>query len=140
MRRGDGRRHGADSTELRLTSPASAGELRSIRAAVGEFMGGHGATDDQIADVELAVSELATNVIRHTTSPTIAMSLARTDDHWVLDVADADGVPALDSVELPATSQVNGRGLYVVLSVMDHVEVVDVHGTQVVRCSRSLAR
>jgi serine/threonine-protein kinase RsbW len=139
VKRGDGHRHGADTDVLRLTTPASADSLGSIRAGVADFLRGHGADDAVIADFELAVSELATNVIRHTPASSISLLLSHEPDRWVLDVAEADGVPPLESVELPDVTQVTGRGLFVVKSVMDRVAVVDVGDAQVVRCIRFIS-
>lgn len=139
MKRGDGHRHGADTDVLRLTRPATADALASIRAAVVEFLEDHDADDDVIADFELAVSELATNVVRHTPSSSISLQLTHEPDRWVLEVADADGVPPLESVVLPAATQSTGRGLFVVMAVMDSVAVVEVSGAQVVRCIRFIS-
>lgn len=139
VKRGDGHRHGADTDVLRLTTPASADSLGSIRSGVADFLGGHGAGAAVIADFELAVSELATNVIRHTPASSISVMLSHEPGRWVLDVADADGVPPLESVELPEVTQITGRGLFVVKSVMDTVAVVEVGGAQVVRCVRFIS-
>lgn len=102
-------------------------------------MQARGAAPDLVDDFELAVSELATNVLRHTDSDSIGVAVRRIGGDWVLDVADAERVPPLDSVELPAPSQITGRGLFVVISVMDNVGVATIDGTQVVRCIRSIA-
>ena len=139
MKRGGGIRSGGDTDVLRLARPASAEELGSIRAAVRGFMEAHGAAPDLVDDFELAVSELATNVLRHTASDSIGVVVQRCGDAWVLDVADAERVPPLDSVELPAPSQITGRGLFVVMSVMDDVGMATVEGAQVIRCVRSIA-
>ncbi len=139
MKRGGGIRNSGDTDVLRLTRPASADELGPIRAALRDFMEAHGAAPDLVDDFELAVSELATNVLRHTESDSLAVVVHRTGRDWVLDVADAERVPPLDSVELPSPSQITGRGLFVVVSVMDDVGVATVEGAQVVRCVRSIA-
>jgi serine/threonine-protein kinase RsbW len=139
MKRGGGIRNGGDTEVLRLTHPASADELGSIRSAVRDFLGARGAGPELVDDFELAVSELATNVLRHTDSESISVVVKRTDSEWVLDVADAERVPPLDTVELPAPTETTGRGLFVVMSVMDDVGVATVEGAQVVRCVRSIA-
>ena len=139
MRRGGGIRNGGDVDVLRAVLPASPEELGPVRAAVREFMKGHDATPDLVEDFELAVSELATNVIRHTDSDTISLVLTRRSTDWVLDVADAERVPPLDSIELPEPSQATGRGLFVVMSLMDHVGVTSVGDAQVVRCVRAIS-
>jgi serine/threonine-protein kinase RsbW len=124
---------------LRAVLPASPDELGPIRAKVREFMRGHDAEPELVDDFELAVSELATNVIRHTDSETISLVLTRGTNRWVLDVADAERVPPLDSIELPEPTQTTGRGLFVVMSLMDHVGVTTVGDAQVVRCVRTIS-
>jgi len=139
VRRGGGIRSGGDVDVLRAAVPASPDELGPIRAAVREFMSGHDAANHLVDDFELAVSELATNVIRHTDAETISVVLARRPTEWVLDVADAEHVPPLDTIVLPEPSQTTGRGLFVVMSVMDHVGVATVGDAQVVRCTRAIS-
>ena len=139
MRRGGGTRNGGDVDVLRAVLPASPDELGPMRAAVREFMRGHDAEPALVDDFELAVSELATNVIRHTDSETISVVLTHRSTDWVLDVADAERVPPLDSIELPEPTQTTGRGLFVVMSLMDHVGVATVVDAQVVRCVRAIS-
>lgn len=124
---------------LRTVVAASPDELGPIRVAVRTFMTGHDAEPDLVDDFELAVSELATNVIRHTDSERISVVLTRRSTEWVLDVADAERVPPLESIELPEPTQTTGRGLFVVMSVMDRVGVVTVDDAQVVRCVRAIS-
>jgi serine/threonine-protein kinase RsbW len=126
----------ADGDQLQLTAPSAGDVLSGVRRTIREFLGRHAAAPDLIADIELAASELATNVIRHTTSDSISLAIARVDRGWRLDVADAERVPALDGLALPPPSQPTGRGLVVVGAVMDEVSVVEVDGTHVVRCLR----
>jgi serine/threonine-protein kinase RsbW len=126
----------ADDDQLQVTARPAGEVLSDLRRTIREFLDRHAAAPDLIADVELAASELATNVIRHTASDSIGLSIARADRGWRLDVADAERVPSLDGLALPPPSQPTGRGLLVVAAVMDEVMVVDVDGTHVVRCFR----
>ena len=89
-----------------------------------------------VDDIELATSELATNVIRHTGSDTVRVRVTRTWGAWILDVADAERAPTPAGRQLPPSDDPTGRGLYVVSSVMDRVDLVEVEGATVVRCTR----
>ncbi len=126
----------ADGDRLQLTAPRTHDVLSSVRHTIREFLGRHAAAADLINDLELATSELATNVIRHTDSNSISLAIARIDRGWRLDVADAERIPALDRLVLPPPSQPTGRGLLVVAAVMDEVTIVDVDGICVIRCLR----
>lgn len=123
-------------TELRLDAPAAPRVLSEIRRLTRTFVAGHGASSDVAADLELAVSELTTNVIHHTHSRSINLVLARTAGGWQLDVADAEGVPPLDELDVPSPTEPTGRGLFIAAAVMDDLTVVDVDGVSVVRCLR----
>ena len=116
---------------------AVAGELAGLRRVVRSYVesaGGDGATVD---DLELVVSELATNVIDHTTSPTISITIERTPDSWVIQVADVGDRFVLSNIAaLPPTFERTGRGLFVVRSLVDDLEIVETPTSRVIRCSR----
>lgn len=129
--------HAAVRETATLSVPASADELASVRRWARHFLEERGATGVMVDDIELAVSELATNVIRHTASDTIRLRIARSNRSWILDVGDADDAPAPASAQLPPADDPTGRGLFVVKSLMDRVEVVTVDGATVIRCTRA---
>ncbi|MET0662629.1 MAG: ATP-binding protein [Ilumatobacteraceae bacterium] len=125
---------------LDLRTSADTAQLSEIRRRVRSYVAGAGGGDDIADDLELVVSELATNVIEHTSSPTLTIRVEKTLDAWILDVADVDDLSILDHVELPDRSEVTGRGLFVVASLVDDVRIVDDGGRNAVRCSRLVAR
>jgi serine/threonine-protein kinase RsbW len=129
----------ASDPALRLSTAADTAELATLRKSVRDFLATHDVPDDAMDDVELAVSELATNVILHTDATSISVVVTRAGDQLVLDVADGDDVPPLDSIEMPPADQVTGRGLFVVEQVMDELGIVEIDGARVVRCRRSLS-
>lgn len=67
------------------------------------------------------------------------MIFDRADDGWVIDVSDAD---ALDTETLatlasggpPDPERLSGRGLFIVHSIMDTVELIEIDGHQHLRC------
>lgn len=124
---------------LRLSTAADTAELGTIRRSVRDFLATHDVPADAVDDVELAVSELATNVIHHTEASSISVVVTCTADQLVLDVADGEDVPPLDTIEMPPADQVTGRGLFVVEQVMDELGVAEVDGARIVRCRRWLA-
>lgn len=93
--------------------------------------------DSGIADdLELVVSELATNVIEHTSSSTITVAIERTRTAWVIEVADVEDTSLLDDVSLPPATSLTGRGLFVVRSLVDTLEVIETATAFAMRCMR----
>jgi serine/threonine-protein kinase RsbW len=124
----------------RVVVDATAVELAGLRRWASAILEGFGASASAIGDVELAVSELATNVIQHAHSSTITVTIERREDSVVLEVDDADGLPDIDidDPSLPPASARIGRGLFVVDSVMDSVALVTTGGSRTIRCRRRL--
>lgn len=121
---------------LWLHVPADTSELSGIRRSVRNYISTSGGDDEVAGDLELVVSELATNVLEHTDSHTLTIVLERIDDEWVLDVADVDDLQILDDVSLPDQHQVAGRGLFVVASLVDDLRIVEDGGRCALRCRR----
>lgn len=101
---------------------------------------GRRATDPDLArlaaDLELVVSELATNVIVHTDRECITVGVERTDEGWVIEVDGADALvdPIVDHAPLGDEPQPGGRGLVIVRALTDTVEVVERDGARLIRC------
>jgi anti-sigma regulatory factor (Ser/Thr protein kinase) len=119
-----------------LRAPADTAQLSEIRRRVRAYVAEAGGTDDVADDLELVVSELATNVIEHTSSPTVTVRVERTADDWILQVADVDDLGILDHVELPDRREVAGRGLFVVAALVDELRIVDDGDHHALRCTR----
>ena len=89
----DGRQHqvtgecglNGNSRGLEVTHLADHDHVRVLAQERAQRVG---RAPDLVEDFELAVSELATNVIRHTDAETISLVLTRASTEWVLDVAD----------------------------------------------------
>jgi len=122
-----------------LRAPADTAQLSEIRRRVRAYVTDAGGGDDVADDLELVVSELATNVIEHTSSPTLTIRVEKTLDEWILDVADVDDLSILEHVALPDRSEVTGRGLFVVASLVDDVRIIDDGASHAVRCSRHVS-
>ena len=136
----DGTHADLGTPRLRLHVPADTSELSGIRRSVRRYVTESGGGDGVADDLELVVSELATNVLEHTDSHTLTIILERTGDDWVLDVADVDDLDILDNVSLPDQDQIAGRGLFVVASLVDDLRIVEDGGRCALRCRRRFAR
>lgn len=112
------------ASRIDLDVAADPAELAGIRDQVRRFVGDHGGDDVVSGDLQLVVSELATNVILHTDAARVEIGLGVTDDDWILDVRHGVGPPGrpVSTVVRPVGN--GGRGLMVVNAVMDHVHLV----------------
>lgn len=124
---------------LEVEIPALAEELLGLRRAIRSYIesaDGDPATADEL---ELVVSELATNVIDHTTSSTISVTIERTTKEWLIQVADAgDRFVLSDVPTLPPTFERTGRGLFVVRALVDDVEIAETPPSRLIRCRRKV--
>jgi anti-sigma regulatory factor (Ser/Thr protein kinase) len=120
--------------ELEIRAIADPSELSGVRHRVRSFIENAGGGSDLAADLELVVSELATNVIEHTRSPTLTVSVCRAGDHWLVEVSDVANLGILDHVSLPDQTQASGRGLFVVESIVDDIAIVEVGNSYAIRC------
>lgn len=123
---------------LQLSVPAEHRSLGGLRRSIRSYLDRHGADDDIGNDVELVVSELATNVVEHTRSETISVAIRREAEFWELIVADCDDLDTIHDRDLPAVRVATGRGLFIVQSLMDSIETVEVDGHLVIRCRKSV--
>ena len=105
--------------------------VAECRDRVTSFLRDLGIADDQLDEIRLVVSELASNVVRHSDRPTIEVSLAATRTDIVVELpgAPTDVVPAA-----PSRSQFSGRGLLIVRNVADDVSMVERDDERFVRC------
>lgn len=126
---------------IEVSVPAQTDELSGLRRIVREYIESAGGNRSTADDLELVVSELATNVIEHTTSPTITITIERNPEAWMIEVSDVEGPFVLPDVAgLPAISGPAGRGLFVVRSLVDELEVVETPTSRALRCRRQLTR
>ncbi|MGK0274992.1 MAG: serine/threonine-protein kinase RsbW [Ilumatobacter sp.] len=122
-----------------VTVDADVSQLGHLRAAVARLARQSGAPSDVAETFELVVSELATNVIQHTTSDTVTIAFERTATDWQLLVSGADELELSEPRAVPDPAQLAGRGLFIVEAVMDRVEIVVVDDQQHVRCIMHIA-
>lgn len=118
----------------RLTVDADLANLGRLREHVARTAGETGAGDDIVEQLQLVVSELATNAMQYNESDTLTVSVTGDSSSWTIDVSNADDLTGLASPALPEPSALSGRGLFLVDAVMDRVELVDVDGRLHIRC------
>ena len=118
----------------RFVLPPTRRSCPACAIASGHFVEDAGGGSDLAADLELVVSELATNVIEHTRSPTLTVSISAHGDDWLVEVSDVADLGILDDVALPDQTQASGRGLFVVESIVDDIAIVEIGDSYAIRC------
>ncbi|MGD9995351.1 MAG: ATP-binding protein [Ilumatobacteraceae bacterium] len=115
-------------------------ELTSIRRFVRTWFEARDVDPAAIDDLELAVSELATNAIQHGSGDVIEVELAAEPAELVAIVAaDSEHLERIGDVRswhIAPPDAVNGRGLGIVAAVMDEIEFSADQGRAVFRCRR----
>lgn len=123
--------------ELRITVPAVTSELGALRGHVRDRAVELGADRETAEEFELVVSELATNVIMHTSDDRITVSVGRREGSWSLDVGGADGLDRADFAVRPDSDSIDGRGLFIVNVLMDEVHIATDRSGRSVRCVKN---
>ena len=108
-----------------LTLPPTSSSLPDLRRAVARTLGD--VTDDIVADVLLALDEAVSNAVRHGSrgGEPVVVSV-ESDGEWVeMSVRDAGPSPRLPRLpdEPPPVLQTGGRGLWLILQLVDEVRL-----------------
>ncbi|MGB3735281.1 MAG: ATP-binding protein [Ilumatobacter sp.] len=120
--------------DRQLTVSAEFKNLGRLREHVATAAHETGASDDIVEQLQLVVSELATNAMQYNDADMLTVSVRGDDSSWTIEVSNADGLAEIDAPALPNPDVLAGRGLFLVDAVMDRVELVDIDGRLHVRC------
>ncbi len=113
-----------ESVEFEI--PSQPEMIHEVRSRAADFARRMPFTSEQIDDIKLAVSEAATNALRHGATPDgcrIAVRLERRPDALAITVRDKGCGFDPDAVCLPGPEWLgeNGRGIWFMRAVMDEV-------------------
>ena len=110
---------------LHLTLPPTSSCLPDLRRTVAGMLGG--VDDEVVADVLLALDEAVSNAIRHgSRGGEQVLVTVESDDEWVeMTVRDGGPTPRLPRLpaEPPPVLQTGGRGLWLILQLVDEVRL-----------------
>lgn len=126
--------------ECRFTPELAA--IRVVRRALGQWLGAHQPVNvDCVDDLLIACSELCTNAVRSASGAdgSVAVRAHARGDAVVLEVED-DGAgfawPVAHRLQDVPEEDEHGRGLFIVASITDALEVQVAGGRTLVRCTK----
>ncbi len=135
-----------DSHSIRI--PASTEELSRVREFIADFAGQFGFTVQQTHEIQMAVDEACTNVIKHAynydETREIELSISYTSSNLIIKIVDQGKSfdPAVyttpDLEERIKKRQRGGFGIYLMRSFMDEVEYSNEKGYNELRMMRKI--
>lgn len=114
--------------------PVALGSIRAARVAVSTAAVPLFGRGSRLTDIELAVSELATNAVEHGTGSMFAVSTFTTPEQFIVEVV-SDGAREPSAISSPTPDQPTGRGLHIASSVADSLRIVSDDRTVRVICA-----
>jgi len=123
---GDDRTRATPTVEL----PFAMTSVRTARRFVADVLAGE-VPDDVLADLVLATSELVTNAIEHGAQSTVRVSVdvgPRAADVVVHSAGDRSAIAGVEDWEMAEPTTLSGRGLGIVRSVSEVVDVAQLDG------------
>lgn len=127
-------------TGNRITVPSDTQFLTDVDVFIEGILRGFGVNESLIADIAISVSELVNNAITHGNKASrqkyVEIEIKRNGDAVAISVADQGGGFDPDTVADPLAEEnllkEVGRGIFIVRSLMDKVEIKpNDHGTTV---------
>ena len=124
----------------KITVPSDTQFLTDVDVFIEGILRGYGASESLIADIAISVSELVNNAITHgnktSTQKEVEVEINKNGNDVVIAVADQGGGFNPEEVDDPLAEEnllkEVGRGIFIVRSLMDKVEIKpNTHGTTV---------
>lgn len=112
---------------LELHIPADTRYLSLVRRGVRNLAESMGFPREDVADVELAVSEAVTNSVEHGSTPAgepaVVVKCRAWEDWLVIEIEDESSVPSLPNCPtISAAHEERGRGVLMMRALMDECE------------------
>jgi PAS domain S-box-containing protein len=115
-------------SEARLSFrlPADPARLRRARERIRDYLHLHGVDERLVNDVVLSIDEACANVIRHSGSPDLEVSIALDEADLLIDVIDHGrgfDFTSFDPRATPDPLSSHGRGLFIMAKLMDDLNL-----------------
>jgi anti-sigma regulatory factor (Ser/Thr protein kinase) len=127
-----------DVAWIPVEEPSAVGTVRRIAGALADRVG---CPKPRVAQIELAVTELGTNLVKHATEGVLVVRLVRLAEDAVVEIVAVDRGPGIRDLDLAfrdghSTSGTLGVGLGAVLRLADSHEAYSEPGTGTVLSAR----
>src|SRR3954471_14624163 len=120
--------------DLHLTVPAAPEELAEVRWALRRWLAGHGASDQEVASITLACQEACANAVEHAYGlPDATFELTARQSNGVIEILVRDR-----GKWRPPRGEHRGRGLTIMRSLIDEVDVIAAAAGTAVRLAHRL--
>ena len=128
---------------MNLSLPPSSSRLPDLRRSVARTL--EGVDEEVVADVLLALDEAVSNAIRHGSRAGDPVLVSIGSDHGWIEMSVQDGGPTPRLPRLPAEAppvlQTGGRGLWLILQLVDEVRLQQIDdGTRLIMRRRLSSR
>jgi serine/threonine-protein kinase RsbW len=113
----------APHLDLSLSLPRESGSVPVVRRLAAQALRAFGVEDEDIDDVQLAITEACANVVEHATeSDTYEVKVELASDRCAITVVDqGQGFDATTLPEIPSSDAESGRGLVLMRALVDNV-------------------
>ncbi len=130
-----------------ITIPSSQEYLTDVDVFIEGILRGYGADESVIADVAISVSELVNNAILHgnrsSDVKTVKVTIARNSKDISITVVDEGQGFNPDEIEDPLADEnllkEAGRGIFIVRSLMDDVDIYEDNGGTAIKITKSIS-
>ena len=130
-----------------ITTPSSLEYLTNIDDFIEGILRGYGTDESIIADIAISVSELVNNSVSHgnqaSENKTVSVSIDRKGDDVSITIQDQGTGFDPDAISNPLDEanllKDTGRGIFIVKSLMDKIEVKTTDGGTSITITKSIA-
>ncbi len=129
-----------------ITIPSSQEYLMDVDVFIEGILRGYGADESTIADIAISVSELVNNAICHgnksSGDKTVRVSIGRKEKDISITILDQGEGFNPDEIDDPLADEnllkEAGRGIFIVRSLMDNVEISEDNGGTAITITKSI--
>jgi serine/threonine-protein kinase RsbW len=125
-------------SENELYIPSNPKLLAYVRKYVRRVASSYGFGEKEIFDLQVAASEAASNAIEHGIGKTFKLSFCKSGESLLITVTNLG--PFKKKIPAPDNEEYRGRGILLMLALVDHVEIDELPNQVKVTLSKKLPK